>query len=65
MKSSPKHSNPNYKSNYPGLGAYHFPEGKTHLSPCMNPFWRSQPIRVSPIREEWDFEEKPDNEEDQ
>jgi hypothetical protein len=29
-----------YKMKYPGKEAYHFPVGPSHLSPCMDSFWR-------------------------
>lgn len=63
IKSSPKHSNPNYKSRYPGMDSYHIPVNKPHGSPCMSPFWRAQPIRKGKTREEFDFELKIDEEE--
>jgi len=37
---------------YPGKEAYHFPEGSSHESPCMSPYWRSQPIRQGKKRTE-------------
>ena len=44
---------------YPEFKAYN-PEGSpVHNSPCMDPFWRSQPIGEGKAREEHDFELKP------
>jgi hypothetical protein len=37
---------------YPGPEAYHFPSGPSHNSPCMDQYWRAQPIRQSELREE-------------
>lgn len=33
-----------YKMKYPGRGAYHFPTGASHTSPCMSQYWRERPI---------------------
>lgn len=33
--------NHDYKMKYPGKDAYHFPVGPSHLSPCMDSFWRN------------------------
>lgn len=46
------HHNQHYKIKYPGLDAYHFPTKKSNDSPCMDPVWRSQPIRQGKKREE-------------
>ncbi len=42
----------NYKMTYPGPEAYHFPTSTKHNSPCMDSFWRSQPIRQGKKKEE-------------
>jgi hypothetical protein len=62
MKTSHNPSNPNFKITYPGLSAYHFPTTPQHLSPCLDPFFRTQPIRQGKQRDEHDFEDKEDNE---
>lgn len=54
--------NPNFKIQFPGPEGYHFPAGPSHNSPCMDPYWRSQPIRQGKAREEPDFDLKPDEE---
>jgi hypothetical protein len=41
-----------YQMKYPGQEAYHFPSGPSHNSPCMDQYWRAQPIRQSEPREE-------------
>lgn len=41
-----------YQMPYPGPEAYHFPSGPSHNSPCMDQYWRAQPIRQSEPREE-------------
>jgi hypothetical protein len=57
-------SNPLFKRMLPGKEAYHFPAGQTHESPCMNPFWRAQPIRQGNVRDldEIFSDEKPNDE---
>lgn len=55
----PLHSIPDFKMKYPEFKAYHLPAGPSHESPCMDPFWRSQPIRQGKVRDEHDFELKP------
>ena len=42
----------NFQMKYPGPEAYHFPSGPSHNSPCMDQYWRAQPIRQSELREE-------------
>lgn len=50
--------NPDYKMSYPGPEAYHFPSGPSHNSPCMDQYWRAQPIRQSePRKEESELED--------
>lgn len=49
-----------YKMTYPGKEAYHFPSGKSHTSPCMDPYWRAKPIREGNVRDEIDRDEKPE-----
>jgi len=51
-----------YKMKYPGRGAYHFPSGPSHNSPCMDQYWRAQPIRQSEPREDCYEEEEEDEE---
>jgi hypothetical protein len=48
--------NLDYKMKYPSAEAYHFPAGdpKTSVSPCMDSYWRSQPIREGKPRERED-----------
>ncbi|AKB37379.1 hypothetical protein MSSAC_2789 [Methanosarcina siciliae C2J] len=52
------HSIPDFKMKYPEFKAYHFPSGPVHNSPCMDPYWRSLPIREGKVRDEWDFDLK-------
>ena len=61
-KKDKKHSNPDYKTIFPPKSAYHFPSTKSHISPCMDIYFLSIPIRERAARSEWDFEEKEDNE---
>jgi len=49
--------------NYPGQDSYVFPAGPSHNSPCMDSYWRSQPIRSGICRDEVEHDEKPDEEE--
>ena len=56
------HTNPNFKMKYPEFSEYGLEGSPVHTSPCMDPFWRSQPIRHGKTRDEWDFELKPDEE---
>lgn len=57
--------NKNFKIKYPGLEGYHFPEGRTYNSPCMDSYWRAQPIRQGKKREEEiEHEEKQEDEEE-
>jgi hypothetical protein len=41
-KKEPYRHNPNYKIKYPGKGAYHFPSGPTHISPCIDIRFRGE-----------------------
>lgn len=52
-----------YKDTYPPLSNYTIPSTSKHESPCMSPYWRSQPIRQGKQRDEIDFEERIDEEE--
>ena len=52
------HSIPNFKMKYPEFKAYNLEGSPVHLSPCMDPYWRSQPIRQGKVREEHDFDLK-------
>lgn len=56
------HSIPNYQRKYPGFETYVLEGSPVHTSPCMDPHWRSQPIRQGKARDEHDFELKPDEE---
>ena len=46
-----------FQETVPKKSAYHFPTGPTHESPCMDPYWRSQPIRQGISRDEIEHEE--------
>lgn len=54
MQSRSKSTTPtiNYQTKYPGPEAYHFPSGPSHNSPCMDEYWRGQPIRQGIKRED-------------
>lgn len=58
----PLHTNPNFRIKYPEITAYNLGGTPVHTSPCMDSYWRSQPIRQGKVRDEWDFELKPDEE---
>ena len=58
------HSISNFKIKHPCPEAYNFPAGPSHESPCMSPYWRSQPIRQGKIRDEIEHEEKPEESDD-
>ena len=57
------HHDPNYRINYQSKESYVFPAGPSHNSPCMDSYWRSQPIRSGICRDEVEHDEKPDEEE--
>jgi hypothetical protein len=41
---------------YPEFKAYNLEGTPVHLSPCMDPYWRSQPIRQGKVRDEHNFD---------
>jgi hypothetical protein len=52
----PLHTIPNYQMKYSSKEAYNMEDRPKHTSPCMDPYWRSQPIRQGKVREEHDFD---------
>jgi len=52
------HTNPNFKMKYPEFSEYGLEGSPVHTSPCMDPFWRSQPVMKGNVRDvrEFDFD---------
>jgi len=51
-----------YVNTFPPQSAYNMADRPKHESPCMDQYWRAQPIRQGKVREEIDYDEKDDEE---
>lgn len=53
-----------YRTRYPGIEGYNLENPIKHNSPCMDSYWRSQPIRAGKKREDYDHDTKPEETEE-